>query len=136
MGISGFKFNTQLQGLTSWFLEIASLLGHNNFNSDTWTPNITSLTGSPTITGEYTRLSKQLFFTVVVNGTSQTSSSKIDNLPFTALDYGLIQIYNSTDRSLIGHDYIDKDTKDIYLTDWNVTSKNIIITGRCKISGV
>jgi hypothetical protein len=136
MGISGFKFNTQLSGLTSWFLEVASLLGHDNFNSSSWTPNITNLTGSPSITGNYTRISQRLFFTIVINGTSQTSSSKIDNLPFTAIDYDIVQIYNSTDRALIGHDYIDKDTKDVYLPDWNVTSKNIVISGNCKITGV
>lgn len=136
MGISGFKFNTPLHGLTSWFLEIAQLLGHDNFSGTTWTPTITNLTGSPTVNASYQRISKGLNFTVVINGTSQTSSSKISNAPITAKDYGIVTVYNVTDSALIGQSYIDKDTKDIYLPDFNVTSKVVVIQGNYAITGV
>ena len=136
MGIPNYVQEMDGLRLKSWFTEISQKLNSDNFASGSFTPNITGLIGSPTITGNWFKLSTFLSLTVIVNGTSQTVSSKIDNLPFTARNYSVAVIYNSSTPALVGHGYVDNATQDLYLPNWNVTTNNIIVSCNYQISGL
>jgi hypothetical protein len=136
MGIPAFPFGKQINELTAWFAQISRFIGNDNFYNADWIPVISNFTGSPIISAHYNRMSKLLKVCIVVNGTSQTSSSVVSNLPLTAREYSVLTVYNVTDQSLVGYAYIDKNTKNIYLPDWNLASKVVVINGDCQVKGV
>ena len=93
MGIDLFPFYARnILQLQQWFQDIQRNLETENYNSGDWltAPNITSLTGTPTVTHYYHKFGKQVDIIVVINGTSQTSTSKIDNVPYKAKEYGIV----------------------------------------------
>ena len=76
-----FTANTPAAGMTSQLL--------NWYEEGTWTPTFGSLTivGTPTYTGKYTRIGRQVTFTIRVTSTTSTASSfgtTFFNLPFAA----------------------------------------------------
>jgi len=138
MSLRQYNFNAgNVQDLQGWFFDIATHLDAQNYNNDSsWVPNITNLTGSPAINACYQRWGQLINFTIIIDGTSQTSSSKIDNLPIEVVNYGIVHVFNKTDVVSIGQSYVDKDTTDCYLPDWNVSSKLLIIQVEYRIFGI
>lgn len=137
MSLSQFNFGAKnLRDLHSWFLDILNHLSTNNYNTSDWTPTISNVTGSPTITGWYHRWGALLTFTVVIDGTHSTSSSVITNLPFTALEYSAVTIHNITDNLFIGSGNVEKASKNIKIVNYSVVNKKVVISGCCKISGI
>lgn len=121
--------------LFSWFIDIYHHLSKDNYQNGDWSPVVTGGTGSPTIAGKYTRWGQQLDFTVIITGTYSTTSAYINNLPFSATDYGALTVY-SVESGFIGNGYIAKNTKNAYLPNISVTTETLIISGKCRISGI
>lgn len=138
MSLDQFDFQARtVIELQSFFQDIVNHLDSQNYeNSTTWVPSITGLTGTNTITSFYQRFGKEISFTVKIVGDSTTVSAHISNLPFTAIEYGIIAVFNVTDNALIDHSYIDINTVKGYLPDWSLSSKTIIIQGDYIITGI
>lgn len=125
-----FTRANSVQELMQWFIDIYNHLSKENYQNSDWVPAISNLTGSPDITGKYTRWGQQVDFTVVIDGTFITTGSVIGNLPFKATDYGIVSIYPSS----VG--YIKINTKEAYLPDLNISSETVVISGRYRVSGI
>ena len=87
----------------------------------------------PTVSGFYQRFGKQCNFTIVVDGTHETEDSTV-NLPISPLAEGVAVIHNATDHSFIGTATISGTL--LYLPNYNVIDKKVIINGNYKVNGV
>ena len=138
MSLDQFDFNAKtIRDLQSFFQDIVDHLDSRNYyNATNWTPSITNLTGTNTITSFYQRFGQKISFTVTIVGDSTTVSAFINNLPFTATQYSVSTVFNITDNALIGHSYVDVSTKNCYLPDWSLSSKTVIIQSDYAITGI
>lgn len=56
-----------------------------DYEEGTWTPSLSSYVGTPTVSGFYTKIGNKVFLecSIQLDGTSNTSVMRIDNLPFS-----------------------------------------------------
>ena len=124
-----------------WFEDLYNMVGsQNNFGLDTWTPQITGLTGSATITdAHYIKFRKTIHFSLSLNPIGATSSTSgttyISALPRQSIACGECHVFNITSRAIIGHGFIDKNSDKIYLPSWSSISDNLSISGFVFVDG-
>jgi len=128
----GFNFtaNTPAAGMTSELL--------NWYEEGTWTPSPTNLTvvGTPTYTGKYTRIGRQVTCIACIDSTTSTTatagSTSFSGLPFTAAAVagnnggnGIVVDTNTVTQ--VGSGYIFTANNRFYVTGWTATA-NIVMS--------
>ena len=120
-----FTANTSAAGMTSQLL--------NWYEEGTWTPAFTNLSvvsGSPTYAGTYTRVGRQVFFTIYISGgattTSTANSTYCNNLPFTASVNCVCAASNASSVDNYGTGLIQGSN--VFTPTWTV-KQNVVITG-------
>lgn len=116
---------------------------NNLYQGDTgteWTPTFVSLTsvGSPTITGSYRYISRQLvFFSVrIVPGTSTSATAGttyIDNFPLSMTQDGIVFAVSGNVGTASG--MVNFASNRIYVPAWSVVTNPITIVGVAEVSG-
>ena len=136
MSLSQFSFRSlTIQGLHSWFVDIWNHLKGENYSNGDWTPTITGMTGSPTVTAYYQRFGKICNFAIILAGTHTMSDAEI-TLPKTATDYGVATMHSLTDNSTIGTAVIDSVAQRLKIKTYWVTDETIVIHGVYKVAGI
>ena len=124
---TGYNFtaNTPAAGMTSQLL--------NWYEQGTWTPvftNLSVVSGTPTYAGTYTRVGRQVFFTIYISGgattTSTANSTYCNNLPFTASVNGVCAASNASSVDNYGTGLIQG--LNVFTPTWTV-KQNVVITG-------
>jgi len=128
----GFNFtaNTNAAGMTSELL--------NWYEEGTWTPSPTNLTvvGTPTYTGKYTRIGRQVTCIACIDSTTSTTatagSTNFAGLPFTAsaiagLNGGNGVTVDTNTVTRVGSGYIYTGNNKFYVSGWTATA-NIVMS--------
>ena len=128
----GFNFtaNTNAAGMTSELL--------NWYEEGTWTPAPTNLTvvGTPTYTGKYTRIGRQVTCIACIDSTTTTAatagSTSFGGLPFTASavagnNGGNGVVVDTNTVTQVGSGYIFTANNRFYVTGWTATA-NIVMS--------
>ena len=126
------------------FTSLSWLLFFNNqYNGDTgtvWTPTFTDLTisGTPTITGRYYRLSRRVvYFTIrIVPATSTTSvagTTYVNNFPLTVTGDGVCFAVLGGIGDGPGH--VVAGNNRIYTPAWTAVTVPVTVVGICEVQG-
>ena len=129
---SGINFtaNTPASGMTSQLL--------NWYEEGTWTPSPTNLTvvGTPTYTGKYTRIGRQVTCIACIDSTTSTAatagSTSFSGLPFTAVavagnNAGNGVVIDSNTVTKVGAGYVYTGNNRFYVSGWLATA-NIVMS--------
>jgi hypothetical protein len=125
-----FIANTAASGMTSQLL--------NWYEEGTWTPSPTNLTvvGTPTYTGKYTRIGRQVTCIACIDSTVTTAatagSTSFGGLPFTAsaiagLNGGNGVTVDTNTVTRVGSGYIYTGNNKFYVSGWTATA-NIVMS--------
>lgn len=111
---------------------------NNLFTGDTgtaWTPTFTSLTsvGTPTITGRYYQISRNLaYFAVMVTPATNTSSTGgttyVNNFPLDVVNDGVC-LTVSSNLSLASAGYVTASNDRIYTPTWATVAVPVLTVG-------
>lgn len=138
MSLSAFSFlNKSVFEFQSWFVDILNHLGAKNYDNGTWTPIITGITGTPTITAWYQRFGIECNFTIIIDGTHQLTNATI-TLPTSVPPdgYGIAVMHSLTDNSTIGTARVDSSTNKLHVREYWVDNEVIILKGFYKVKGI
>lgn len=136
MSLTNFNYIAKtLQGMHPWFIDIMRHLGNDNYKNGDWTPTITNMAGSPTVTAWYQRFGALCDITIIIDGTHAMSSALI-TLPENPVDDSTVIVHNFTDNTLIDTSSINGTSNRIVLADYSVTDKKVIIKGSYKVNGI
>jgi hypothetical protein len=136
MALSQFTFlGKSIMDMQSWFIDIFNHLSAKNYDNGTWTPTITGMTGSPTVTAWYQRFGIECYFTIVLDGTHSISWGEV-TLPLTPKGYGVAIIHSLTDNSNLGSAKVDTTTGNLHIREYFVESEVVIIRGFYKVDGI
>ena len=136
MALSKFSFMARsIRDLYSWFIDIHNHLSAQNYDNGDWTPTITGMTGSPTVTAWYQRFGIECSFTIILDGTHTMSDATI-SLPLTPNGYGVAVMHSLTDNSTIGTAKVDSTTGNLHVKTYFVTDEVIAIRGFYKVKGI
>jgi len=125
-----FTANTPASGMTSQLL--------NWYEEGTWTPSPTNLTvvGTPTYTGKYTRIGRQVTCIACIDSTTSTAatagSTSFSGLPFTAVavagnNAGNGVVIDSNTVTKVGAGYVYTGNNRFYVSGWLATA-NIVMS--------
>jgi hypothetical protein len=109
-----------------------------DYEEGTWTPSPTNLTvvGTPTYTGKYTRIGRQVTCIACIDSTVTTAatagSTNFDGLPFTAsaiagLNGGNGVTVDTNTVTRVGSGYIYTGNNKFYVSGWTATA-NIVMS--------
>jgi len=111
---------------------------NNIFQGDTgtnWNPAFTSLTsvGSPTITGRYYQISRNLcYFSIMITPATNTSSvastTYVNNFPLDVINDGICLAVSSS-LSFAGGGYVTASNNRIYTPAWTTVTVPVLIAG-------
>lgn len=136
MALSQFNFLAKsLRDMQTWFIDILNHLSAENYDNGEWTPTITGMTGSPTVTAWYQRFGIECNFTILLDGTHTMTDATI-SLPLTPNGYGIAVMHSLTDNSTIGTAKVDNSTGLLSVKTYFVTDEVIIIKGFYKVKGI
>ena len=136
MSLSPFSFVAKtIEEYQQWFNDIFNHLSASNYDNGDWTPVITGMTGSPTVTAWFQRFGIVCNFTIIIDGTHSMSSAEI-TLPLAPDGYGVAVIHSITDNTNIETAYIDTSSDNLMIPDYSVTDKVVIINGNYKVEGI
>lgn len=142
-----------------WFTDVSAILEPPNRDASTFTPVFTSLTetGTVTITGNFVRKGKILFFDVVVDPEVASTSSSTLGTTFFLLPSLLIQAGGNKDNSQdvisangfgtlngfnvetpedFGAGYVENGTLKAFTPTWAATGDKVSVTGWVRIEGL
>lgn len=122
----------ELQG---WFNDIMNHLSAKNYDNGDWTPVITGLTGSPTVTAWFQRFGIECNFTIIIEGTHDMEDATI-TLPLTPVGYGVAVIHSLTDNSTLGTAKVDVNTGVLNVKRYYIDNETAIIKGFYKVAGI
>ncbi len=122
----------ELQG---WFNDIMEHLSAKNYDNGDWTPAITGLTGSPTVTAWFQRFGIECNFTIIIEGTHRLTDATI-SLPLTPVGYGVAVIHSLTDNSTLGTAKVDLSSGVLNVKEYYVDDETAIIKGFYKVAGI
>lgn len=121
--------------LQNWFIDIYNHLSAKNYDNGDWTPTITGMTGSPTVTAWYQRFGIECYFTITIDGTHTMEWAEI-TLPLTPIGYGVGVIHSLTDNSNLGSAKVDTTTGNLHIRGYFVYTEVVIIKGFYKVKGI
>ena len=129
-----------VQNWKIWFNDVYKMIGSpNNYYNDTWSPVLSGLTGTATITdAKYFKFRRSLNFSLTIVPTGATTSvlgtTKL-TLPVRSIGYGSCNVFNVTTRVLLGTGFIDMGYTELYLPAWSGVSNHIAINGFVLVNG-
>lgn len=136
MALSPFSFvSRRIEDLQGWFIDIFQHLSAENYDNGEWTPTITGMTGSPTVTAWYQRFGIECNFTIIIDGTHKMSNATV-TLPLTPDGYGIAVMHSLTDNSTIGTAKVDTSDDKLHLKTYWVTDEVVVIKGFYKVEGI
>ncbi len=137
MALSPFSFAArQIQDMQTWFNDILNHLSAKNYDNGAWTPVITGMTGTPTVTAWFQRFGIECSFTILLNGTHTMNDGAQITLPVTPVGQGVIVMHSLTTNSGIGTGCIDLATLTAKIPNYFVTDEVVIIRGFYRVSGI
>ena len=136
MALSQFSFLAKtIQDMQGWFVDIVNHLSAKNYDNQEYTPVITGMTGSPTVTAWYQRFGKKCEIWILLNGTHTILSGTI-TLPLTPTGYGTARIHSITDNSSMGTAEIDSSTGYLLVKSYWATDETVLINGIYEVAGI
>lgn len=122
------EFNVIKNVWINWFKSI--------FNKDVWTqnnlPSLNGVSGDYTTSGFWVKSGDIVKYTVTVtvnSGTiNYTTNDFLENLPYTAKDYGMQTMFSASDYQEKGTSLIIKDSRFAYLPSFS-SSDSVILIG-------
>lgn len=136
MSLSPFSFiSKRIENYQQWFVDIFNHLSAKNYDNGDWTPVITGITGSPTVTAWFQRWGIECNVFINIEGTHDIDGGEI-SLPLTPLNNGIVFIHSITDNSFLGQGYIDSSLEKIKIKRYFVTDETVIIYGKYKVEGI
>lgn len=109
-----------------------------DYEEGTWTPILSNLTisGTPTYTGRYTKVGRQVTFSVSITSTGQTAStlgSTTMSIPFNSAFNSVCYAVNRSTVQSLGNGAIPAGNS-IYLPGWTATVYEVVICGSYFVS--
>lgn len=136
MSLSLFSYGAMtIRELQNWFTDIYNHLSAKNYDNKTWTPTITGMTGTPTVTANYQRFGKRCDFVININGTHTMADATV-SLPITAVGEGNAVMHSITDNSTIGTAVVDSSDGLLHIKTYWVTDEEVIINGFYEVAGI
>lgn len=134
MSISQVNFAARtIADFFNWFVELYNHLGAANYSSGTWTPVLSGFSGSPTVSGYYHRLGKNVSMMIQLTGNIAASGATITGLPVLPKN-GTGTIINESDVSLLGVCVVN--STGIALEDFSVTGKTVMVSVNYSCDGI
>jgi hypothetical protein len=135
MSLRPFNFDAQkLYQMFSWFSEIYSHLGADNYSAGEWVAGLSGISGSPTVAARYHRWGQLLSFTITITGTHTAAAAQISGLPVAALLTGACNVYDIASKTIIASGIISGGGNVIGLS--NYTAAAVVISGSVHVSGI
>lgn len=137
MALSNFSFMAEtVVQFRSWFIDILNHLSAKNYNNGDWTPTITGMDGTPTVSGWYQRFGIECSFTVIINGTHTMNDGATITLPVAPSGDGVIVMHSLTTNSTISTATVDSTTLTAKIPNYYVTDEVVIIRGFYRVLGI
>jgi hypothetical protein len=119
----------ELQG---WFNDIVAHLQAQNYDNGDWTPEITGMTGTPTVAANFQRFGKICWISIIISGTHLMADAEI-TLPLPANGTGSATITSVTDESSLGSGIIEGVLK---IKSYFVEDEVVEIRGSYPVEGI
>ncbi len=119
-----------------WQKWLSQLFSNSSASSVVWTPVVTGLTGTATVTGAINRIGGLIYFQSLITPATNTTSvlgTTYLSLPYVASAYGSLTAQKVSSRISLGIGQVDINTSRVYTPAWSAVTEPISINGFVQI---